>query len=161
MTNTIDKNKNFESIEQARVWLHAAKLYRRGRVNVRIDREARFVFETVDHGNGCKVEHHSIDVFTSSPARVLAHFEGFCRTVKTGDCFRANVGDRVEIPHGSSRSGYRTGSVVKVGPKRATVRFVYRHGGVGQVSVGHEDVVILLRSPHLVAAALLTAEVVS
>ena len=79
---------------------------------------------------------HSIDLLASSPERVLAHWEGYC---EANGLLKPKVGQRVEFPSGSSRSGYRFGRVLKVGSKRAVVSFTYKHGGESTKSVAFED----------------------
>lgn len=73
--------------------------------------------------SGPRGAEHTIDVYASSPARAIAHWEGF---VPEGD-LRPRVGQRVQMLKGAGGyQGSTTGEVVRVGRTRALVRFGYR-----------------------------------
>lgn len=69
---------------------------------------------------------HSLAYDVSTAERVQAHWAGYCENNRKVPV----VGDIVTFPSGSSRTGLRRGRVTKVGPKRVTVVFRYKHGGM-------------------------------
>lgn len=69
---------------------------------------------------------HSIDIRTSDAKRAEAHWRGYA---EASDLLAPKIGELVQFPSGSSRTGTRYGRVLKVGPKRALVEYRYKHGG--------------------------------
>lgn len=68
---------------------------------------------------------HSIELFASDEARILAHWEGYC---EASGMLRPAVGQTASFPCGSASSmgGWRTGRVIKVGPRRVQILFRYK-----------------------------------
>lgn len=95
------------------------RLYAQGRC-LRADIEGdRIVF------TGGRDGAHSLAISVSSAERVQAHWAGYCEN----NTLRPVVGEYVVFPSGSSPTGKRRGKVVKVGPKRVTIEYRYKHGG--------------------------------
>jgi len=92
-----------------------------------LERSSRIVFTGGRFGDA------SIDASCSDDARILAHWEGY--VVANGLKVVPKVGDFVMFPSGSDPTGFRTGKVTKVGPRRATVAFRYRYGRESEKSV--------------------------
>ncbi len=77
------------------------------------------------HFTGGSQGEHSLAIDVSSAERIQAHWEGYCENNTQVPV----VGQVVSFPSGSSPTGSRRGRVTKVGPKRATVEYSYKHGG--------------------------------
>jgi hypothetical protein len=82
--------------------------------------EERLVFTGAASGE------HSIDLSCSDEARARAHWEGYLEA--NGIRRAPAVGERVVFPSSSSPDGWRTGRVLKVGPRRCCIEFRYKNG---------------------------------
>lgn len=82
---------------------------------------------------------HSLDVGASSPARILAHWEGYREN--NGLAARPTPGSCVRFPSASAwqAGGYRVGTVLAVGPKRARIAYTFKHGGKAEATVPIRD----------------------
>lgn len=82
---------------------------------------ARIVF------SGAKSGEHSLDVYASDEARVLAHWAGYC---ENNGLHKPQVGQIVAFPSGSAHhwGGFRQGRVIKLGPKRAVIAYRFKNG---------------------------------
>jgi hypothetical protein len=113
-----------------------AAVFENGRYVQRRVESGRIIFE------GGLTGSHALELSVSSEARVRTHFEGYC---ENNGCFKPSVGQKVDFPSGSARSGWRTGRVVKVGTKRAVVAFTYKHGGESTATVSFDKLRMYVR----------------
>lgn len=65
---------------------------------------------------------HSLDLRSSTPQRVMAHWEGYLEA--SGLSALPKIGQTVTFQSSSSSTGLRTGKVRRLGPRRATIRYV-------------------------------------
>ncbi len=109
-------------------------VYENGKPVWRLGVDARIVFRGGKNGD------HSIDVSVSDVERVLAHWDGYC---EANGLAKPRVGQVVKFFSGSASKlgGYRTGRVVKVGPKRAVIAFKFKHGGESTVTLPFHEIV--------------------
>lgn len=95
--------------------------------------KARIVF------SGAKSGEHSIDVYASDEARILAHWIGYCQN---NGMHKPQVGQTVEFLSASNwQSGcIRRGRVLKLGPKRAVIAYTFKHGGKATITLPFSQV---------------------
>jgi len=105
-----------------------------------IDGKARWDYEHPERVvfSGAASGEHSIDLTASSVERVRAHWAGYLETNRIR--MVPVVGEFVTFPSGSHPSGFRHGRVTKVGPRRTTIEFRYKHGGRGVRVLPHYEV---------------------
>jgi hypothetical protein len=110
-------------------FLWSQKMARRidGKLQWVVEPEERLVY------TGCPSGEHSIDLGVSSEARAQAHWEGYLEANKIRTA--PAVGERINFPSGSATGGIRSGRVVKVGPKRVTVKYRFENGRVTTKSI--------------------------
>jgi hypothetical protein len=102
----------------------------RGGHRLRADvKGGRIVFSGGNRGT------HSIDIGASSQARVLAHWEGYC---ENNGMPVPLEGEKIRFVGGTGT--IYTGNVIKVGSKRVTVDFRYKHGGSGTANIPFSDI---------------------
>ncbi len=98
---------------------------------------SRMIFE------GGKWGPHSIGIEISSRKRAEEHWRGYALA---NELLAPRIGEIVSFPSPSARSGRRRGKVVKVGPKRVTVTYRFKHGGeAAPKSVPLQDIVFVQR----------------
>ena len=86
---------------------------------------------------------HSLALSATSPKRAEIHWRGYA---EANGLFAPEVGETVIFPSPSAPSGRRRGKVVKVGPKRATVIYRFKHGGkAAPKAVPFQDLVFTRR----------------
>lgn len=97
----------------------------------------RMVFE------GGKWGAHSLRVSVTTPKRAEIHWQGYA---ENNGLLAPKIGEVVSFPSPSAPGGRRRGKVVKVGPKRATVTYRFKHGGeAAPKSVPLQDIVFVQR----------------
>jgi hypothetical protein len=77
---------------------------------------------------------HSLALDVSSKARILAHWEGYC---EANGMPMPKLGERIRFV-GNTGKVY-VGTVTKIGTKRVSLDFHYRHGGAAHTSVPVSD----------------------
>jgi hypothetical protein len=102
-----------------------------------IDGKAQWTYEPEQRlvFTGAASGEHSIDMEVSDLARARGHWDGYLQANQIRSA--PAVGELVDFPSSSSRSGWRTGRVLKVGPRRAVIEFRYKYGRVSTKTVPH------------------------
>jgi len=78
---------------------------------------------------------HSLAFEVSTKERVLAHWGGYVEN--NGLAVAPVSGQKVSFPSASASSmgGWRTGTVLSVGPKRVRIAYRFKHGGAAETTV--------------------------
>jgi hypothetical protein len=80
--------------------------------------------------SGGKYGEHRLSLLVSDETRIRTHWEGYCAN---NGLPRPVVGQKVSFI-GSNGTSY-LGTVTKVGTKRVSLDYTYRHGGAGRTNV--------------------------